>query len=101
MIAKKVNRYYSDCGKGWWSKQKAIKHDENCKCWQNPKFKSCLSCKFKNFITDSNGMEHEPQFLQTWKSNECLNKEMDFNTMQPAHENAPELAINCKHWQLK
>ncbi len=55
MIAKKVIRYYSECGRGFWKKQQAISHDENCKCWKNPKFKSCLSCKHKCIIKDSNG----------------------------------------------
>lgn len=54
MIAKKVVRYYSDCGRGFWKKQQAIAYDENCKCWKNPIHKTCLSCKFKNIINDSN-----------------------------------------------
>lgn len=35
MKAKKVIRYYSDCGKGFWKKQTAINHDINCKCCKN------------------------------------------------------------------
>ena len=72
MIAKKVLRYYSDCGRGFWKKDQAIRHDENCKCWKNPKFKTCISCKYKNMVEDSNGMEHEPQFLQTYQNNRLV-----------------------------
>lgn len=102
MIAKKIIRYYSDCGRGFWKKQQAITHDKNCKCWKNPIHKTCLSCKFKNIINDSNGMEDEPQFLQTWKQNDCKNPEMDMDKMFiPAHENALEICIRCPKWTAK
>jgi len=71
MKSKKVIRYYSDCGRGFWKKNQALTHDQNCKCWKNPKFKGCLSCKHKNIVKDSNGMEDEPQFLDTWDTNNC------------------------------
>lgn len=96
MTTKKVLRYYSDCGRGFWKKKKAITHDENCKCWVNPKFKTCLTCKHKNFIQDSNGMEHEPQFCQTWTENLCQTQ-----NGTPAHENAEHIIKNCSSWQLK
>jgi len=102
MIAKKVIRYYSDCGRGFWKKQQAITHDENCKCWKNKKFKTCLTCKFENIIRDSNGMDDEPQFLQTWLQNECKNPEMNLDTMfNPAHKNADHICINCPKWESK
>jgi len=97
MISKKVIRYYSDCGKGFWSKKKAITHDENCKCWKNPKLKSCLSCKHKCFIINSNGMEHEPQFLQTWQENTCKHLESGV----PVHENYEHIRKNCEHYTPK
>jgi len=97
MIAKKVIRYYSECGRGFWNKQKAIKHDENCKCWKNPKFKSCLSCKNKCFILDSNGMEHEPQYLQTWETNLCQYSGSGVS----AHENYQHIRLNCDFYEPK
>jgi len=95
MISKKVIRYYSDCGRGFWKKQKAITHDANCVCWGNPKFKTCLSCKHKKFIKDSNGMENEPQYLQTWYSNECKHSESGV----PVHENAEQIRKYCQFYE--
>ena len=94
MEVRKVLRYYSDCGKGFWKKDKAIKHDENCKCWKNPKFKSCMSCKLKNFIKDSNGMEHEPQYLQVWTENRCKHSECGI----PVHEEYEQIRMNCEFY---
>lgn len=95
MISKKVIRYYSDCGKGFWSKQKALTHDKNCTCWKNPKFQTCLTCKHKNFINDSNGMEHEPQYLQTWVSNECKYSEKGIH----AHKDYEHIRKYCPFWE--
>ena len=97
MIAKKVTRYYSDCGRGFWKKQTAITHDQNCKCWKNPVLKSCLSCKHKSFGKDSNGMESEPQFLQTWDYNKCVNSESGI----PVHEDFDHIRKNCAFYQHK
>jgi hypothetical protein len=102
MTSKKVLRYYTDCGRGFWSKKKALTHEINCKCWKNPKFKTCLSCKFQNIIKDNNGMEPGSQFYQQWEQNDCKNPEMNLDTMfTPAHENAPEICINCQKWTAK
>lgn len=97
MISKKVTRYYSDCGKGFWRKQQALTHDENCKCWKNPRFQTCLTCKHKKFANDSNGMEDEPQFLETWITNMCER----VDSFVPAHKNANHIAIRCNMWELK
>lgn len=91
MREKKVTRYYSDCGRGFWKKQQALTHDENCKCWVNPKFKCCLSCKFKQIVNDSNGMEHEPSNLQTWKTNLC--EYSGFGV--PAHKDYDHIRLHC------
>jgi hypothetical protein len=97
MIAKKVTRYYADCGRGFWKKSQALTHDENCKCWKNPKFKTCISCKFKNFGEDSNGMEHEPQFLETWTTNNCEHS----NSGSPVHEDFDHIIRYCSSHELK
>lgn len=97
MIAKKVIRYYSDCGRGFWKRGKAINHDENCKCWTNPKFKSCMSCKHKKIIKDSNGMENEPQFLQTWYMNNCEHSENGC----PVHKNFEHIRKDCPNYESK
>lgn len=97
MQVKKVLRYYADCGRGFWKKQKAISHDKNCVCWTNPALKCCLSCKHKNFITDSNGMENEPQYLQTWQENQCKYSESG----APVHEGLDHIRKYCSYYESK
>lgn len=102
MKTKRVTRYIADCGKGFWNKNTCEIHEENCKCWTNPAFRTCKTCEFANEFEDSNGMESEPQFLQTWRQIECknpsFNDELHFNQ---AHENAPYLCVNCTQWKYK
>jgi hypothetical protein len=97
MISKKVTRYYSDCGRGFWKKQQAISHDENCKCWVNPKFKCCLSCAHKCIVKDSNGMENEPHNLETWKINNCKHSENGV----PVHKDYDYIRKYCEFYQNK
>lgn len=97
MIAKKVTRYYSDCGRGFWKKSQALNHDENCKCWKNPKFKTCISCQLKDMCTDSNGMESEPQYLQTWEYNNCKHSEKG----TPVHKDYEHIRKDCPSHELK
>jgi hypothetical protein len=96
MESRKVLRYYSDCGRGFWKKHKAITHDENCKCWKNPKFKTCISCKHKCMMLDSNGMEGEPQHLQTWEFNNCEHSESG----TPVHKDYLHIRKYCQHHEL-
>lgn len=97
MYSKKVIRYYSDCGRGFWRKQTAITHDKNCKCWSNPKFRTCISCKFKNFGNDSNGMEHEPQYLHNWQTNNCQHSENG----KSVRDGFEHIIKDCKHYEHK
>jgi hypothetical protein len=94
MKAKSVIRYYSDCGRGFWKKQQAITHDENCKCWKNPKFKSCMSCKYKSLKKDNNGMQYEPHNLQTWDYNAC--EHSDYGV--PVHEEFQHIRKYCNFY---
>lgn len=97
MITKRVTRYYADCGRGFWKKSQALTHDKNCKCWKNPKFKTCISCKFKDMSVDSNGMESEPQFLQTWEHNGCKHADKGI----PVHKDYEHIRKNCPSHELK
>lgn len=65
----KVNviKYKTDCGKFYSSAKAARSHESHCRCWKNPKIKTCMTCAFGRLIKDSNGMEHEPQNLHVWK----------------------------------
>jgi len=96
MISKKVTRYYSDCGRGFWKKQQALTHDKNCKCWKNPKFKSCISCKFKSFSVDSDG-DIDIEDVEIWEVNDCENSECG----TPIHNDFKHIRKNCKFHELK
>lgn len=97
MEKRKVNRYYSECGKGFWKKEQALNHEKNCKCWKNPKIKGCLSCINKSIKTDSNGMELEPQFLQYWKYNDCIHSDAGVEV----HKDFDYIRKNCLYWESK
>ncbi len=100
MKSKKVLRYYADCGRGFWKKGSCLGHEKRCKCWTNPKYKTCLTCKFHNLIKDSNGME-EP-YRENFITRECNNANFDHDRdFRPAHENAPDLCIDCEMWESK
>ncbi len=100
MKTKKVIRYYAECGKAFWNRLSCLNHEENCKCWKNPKYKTCLTCKHHEIVNDTNGMEHEPHLLHKWIENKCNNEkfihDIHFNE---AHEKAPDLCINCTLWE--
>lgn len=98
----KRTRYIADCGRGFWNKKKCQHHEGVCVCWKNPKYKTCLTCKHNRVVNDSNGMEHEAQFLQTWTSNGCQNPAFDYDAhFTEAHEKAPDVCINCPVWESK
>ena len=93
MKTKRVTRYIADCGKGFWSKSRCETHEQNCKCWTNPAFRTCKTCEFAHEFDDSNGMEREI---------ECKNPNFDDDKhFNQAHENAPYLCVNCTQWKYK
>jgi hypothetical protein len=46
-----------------------------------------MSCKHKDFIQDSNGIEHEPNNLETWSTNNCPHS----NNGVPVHKDYEEI----------
>jgi len=98
----RVTRYISECGRGYWNKSSCLSHELNCKCWKNPKYKTCKTCKFVHYAYNTNGMEHEPQYLETWMELDCKNPLFDYDKhFKPAHEKAQNLNINCPVWESK
>lgn len=95
MKSKKVTRYYSDCGRGFWKKQKALNHEQNCTCWKNPKFRSCLSCVHKCIVIDHNDME--VPYRQTWQTNLCKFSDSGI----PVHPEFDFIRKKCKHYLPK
>lgn len=99
MISKKVYRYYADCGKAFWTKRTCLNHESNCRCWNNPKFKTCLSCKHKKFTKNWDDTEHG---TNEWIENDCLNPEFDYDKdFNSVHPNAEHICINCPKWESK
>lgn len=98
-----IKAYQTLCGKKFFNKQSAKKHELVCKCWANPNLKTCLTCKFGKLVKDSNGMEYEPQYLHTWKQWECSNSAFDYDRMftQAEHDKTQSLNINCPIWESK
>lgn len=96
-------RFITDCGKNYLRKAQAISHESICRCWTNPNLKTCVTCKFGELVKDSNGMEDEPQYLETWKWWNCKNREFDFDTMftQASGDNTKSLCINCPKHEVK
>lgn len=93
-------KYQADCGRIFSKKTACEKHEIVCKCWTNPALKTCKTCKWGMVLHDSNGMEHEPQYLHTWKQWDCKNPNFDYEKhFTPAHEKAQDLNINCSIWE--
>lgn len=97
-----IKAWKCECGKNYFTKKAAYLHEKVCKCWTNPKWRTCKTCKFGKLTTDTNGMEREPQFLHTWMQWECsnpiFNEDLHFTA---AHEKAPDLNINYPVWENK
>ena len=100
MEIKNTKIYIAECGRKYFTKKACVHHEIVCKCWKNPKYKTCITCKFGRRLDDSNGMEHEPQFLETWKQWDCGNPKFDYDIHHtPAHPTADDLTINCPVWE--
>lgn len=71
-MAKKITAYSCEhkCGRNVLTSRRTMEEHES-RCFYNPINKACVTCKFFESHEDSNGMEHEPQNLQTWRHNEC------------------------------
>lgn len=96
MISKKVMRYYAECGKAFWKKQRALNHEKVCTCWVNPKFKTCLSCKHHKQYYD----ESTPDYPGQGYINECgIGIDQNGPAWNPCDENkAPDINYMCQWW---
>jgi hypothetical protein len=88
-----VPRYVAECGRRFSNKKSCQTHEANCKCWTNPKYKTCKTCKFARFGWDSDDN-------RSWRTTDCENPSFDYDKhFTPAHEKAEDLCINCPIWQ--
>lgn len=98
-----IVRYKCECGRKFASKRAAEYHEAVCKCWTNPKNRTCKTCVHGSLVNDSNGMEDEPQFLQTWTNWHCskLTDHAIEVMSQPATFQITDLRIHCAHHETK
>ena len=97
-----VIKWKCECGKKYSTRRIAENHERVCKCWTNPKHKTCKTCKFGKQEWDSNGMEDEPDKLHQWRQWKCGNPKFNYDIhFTPAHKNADDLCINCYCWESK
>jgi hypothetical protein len=86
MKVRTVKRFMAICGRGFWDKNKCLIHEQNCKCWTNPKYKTCKTCKHGRNSRDEGWQCDNPRFVY----------DIHFT---PAHKNAEDLCINCPVWE--
>ena len=92
-MARQIKAYGCDykCGKQAILSEKAmIKHELTC--FHNPERKACITCAHLESYVDSNGMEDEPNCLETWRHAECLIDCADISE---------KLTHNCEYHQPK
>lgn len=92
MKVRRVLRYISDCGRGYWSKAACLAHEAVCKCWTNPKNRTCKTCEFGRHVRD----DVDPGADTYW---ECLND----NNPNDDHTGGPEgvdyISVHCVYWK--
>lgn len=99
MNSKMVRRYYAECGRGFWRKGAAVRHEEVCKCWTNPKLRCCKSCKHYSTFTDYDDIQSG--YVGEGVVNMCPFDISD-EDWTPAHPvKATDLNINCPKWEGK
>lgn len=68
-----ITRFISDCGSEFRHKSSCIKHEKKCKCFSNPKYRTCLTCKFNNgFIREDYD-----------RYRDCIHNEYNFDKLKP------------------
>lgn len=99
VTSKLVMRHFTECGREFKQKRSAIKHDLVCKCWSNPKHKTCKTCKHRYEGYDSNGMENDPAYLESWKTANCRKGIWEESPeWNQTHKNV-DVNINCMAWK--
>jgi hypothetical protein len=103
MIVKKVTRYYADCGKSYSSKSYCLWHEKVCKCWTNPKFRTCKTCKFGRTAVITDILDNpDAAILRPRIVRQCANPRFDYEIhFKKAHEKAEGLCIDCPVWVQK
>lgn len=73
MEKKTVVIYIADCGKKYQTKAGCIVHEQVCKCFTNPKFKACHTCKFNGGFEKEDGERQRVCLSPSWEYNRMKN----------------------------
>ena len=95
-----VARYVAPCGHRFTTRASAAAHERSATCWKLPALRTCQSCKFNRVIRDSNGMEHEPAFLETFLTRECTRPNFDPDELTPVRSGVTDLFRDCPGWEF-
>ena len=93
MISKKVTRYYAECGKGFWKKDAALNHETVCKCWKNPKNKTCKTCTYGKYLN----YEHDTGDGGYY---ECHNYKYGDGEHTGGPEGTNYISVNCSYYEF-
>lgn len=85
-------RYIADCAKGFWSKSDCLKHESNCKCWTNPKNRTCKTCEFGQYEE----YEADTGYGGVWV---CGNSDNDSDHHKGAGDKVDYLSAHCDHYK--
>jgi len=103
---KEVRAWVTDCGKLYKYKQSAKNHERICKCWSNPKFKTCKTCKFGELhnyggeeISDPYPMKGPDDWK--WKCNHVEPVDPDSPAFTLVGHKDFMLNSNCPKWESK
>lgn len=96
---KKVLRYYTPCGRGFWKKQTAIHHENICKCWKNPKYKTCKSCA--NHYVNYDPDDYPTGYRGEGYTNQCRADVNPDGPLWNKMDNFDNIDINiyCSKWE--
>lgn len=106
---KEIKAFQSDCGRIYKHKSSAISHDKKCKCWSNPKLKTCKSCVFGELHDFGGGMATDDPYpiyfpsSYQWKCNHESPVYFDLSNPEFCLIGKEEYMMNsnCQKWQGK
>ena len=93
-------RYVAPCGHRFATRGAAEGHEHKATCWKLPALRTCQSCKFNSVEWDSNGMEDEPAFLDTFLTRECTRPDFDTEELIAVRPGITNLFRDCPGWEF-
>lgn len=89
----KTTIYIAECGRKYFSRSGALKHEGICSCWENPKNKTCKTCEHGSYYKGYSATREEPGENAGW---DCSHKE--FEEHKNHHHNVDYISVNCRYY---